>query len=416
MYSVFICLAMSLAAAENPSTENWPEFRGPLGNGQSASTGVPTRWSEKENIRWKTPIHGKGWSSPVVWGNQVWLTTAPEDGKQRFAVCVDRRTGKILHDIKVFDDPKPAFCHPYNSYASPTPAIEKGRVYLHFGSCGTACLDTKTGKVLWSRRDLPCDHHRGPGSSPILYRNLLVVHFDGLEPQYLVALDKRNGKTVWKKTRNIDYGTDNGDLKKAYGTPTVITWKGKDQLISPAAMATVAYDPLTGDELYSVYHGGMNAAARPVFARGKVFLCSGDGGVGMVAVRPDGRGNVTRSHVAWKRNKGVPNRASLVLVDSRLCMATEAGVVSCVDAENGKRVLQGRIQGTFVASPVSAGGNIYFFNREGTGYVVKAGGKWKLLATNRLEEGCMASPAIAGKALIVRTMKHLYCIEETRGK
>jgi outer membrane protein assembly factor BamB len=416
MHIALIFLAATLAAAETTPAENWPEYRGPQGNGQAAATGLPIRWSEKENVRWKTPIHGKGWSSPVVWGDQVWLTTAPPDGKKRFAICVDRRTGKIIRNIKVFDDPKPAYCIPYNSYASPTPAIEKGRVYVHFGSCGTACLDTATGKVLWSRRDLPCDHFRGPGSSPILYNGLLFIHFDGVDQQYIVALDKQNGKTVWKKDRAIDYGTDNGDYKKAYGTPSIIRSGGKAQLISPAAVATVAYDPASGDELWKVYHGGMNAAARPILAKGKMFLCSGDGGVGMVAVRPNGKGDVTKSHIAWKRRKGVPNRASLGLAGDLLFMATEPGVVSCVEAESGRKVWQERLRGPFVASPVMADGHIYFFNREGMGYVIDAARSWKLLATNRLEEGCMASPAVVGKALFVRTLKHLYCIEQSRRK
>src|SRR5262249_12818569 len=228
------CLPLIVSAfltAEAAAGETWPQFRGPRGEGRTDAVGLPVRWGEKENIVWKTPIHDKGWSSPVVWGGQVWMTTARADGKELFAVCVDRETGKILHDLKVFDVEKPAFCIPFNSYASPTPVIEEGRVYVHFGTYGTACLDTATGKKLWERRDLNCDHFRGPGSSPIVFGDLLFVHFDGFDVQYVVALDKATGKTVWKKDRAIDYGTDNGDLKKAYATPTVITVQGKPQLI-----------------------------------------------------------------------------------------------------------------------------------------------------------------------------------------
>jgi outer membrane protein assembly factor BamB len=221
---------------------------------------------------------------------------------------------------------------------------------------------------------------------------------------------------VWKKDRAIDYGSDNGDLKKAYSTPSIITSGGKAQLVSPAAMATVAYDPQTGAELWKVYHGGMNAAARPVQAKGKVFLCSGDGGLGMVAVRLDGKGDVTKTHLAWKRNKGVPNRSSLLQLGDLLYMVTDPGVVSCIEADTGKLVWQGRLRGPFIASPVAAGGHIYLFNRDGIGYVVDAGRSWKELAGNRLDEGCMASPAIAGRSLFVRTIKNLYCIEESRGK
>ena len=172
--------------------ENWPQFRGPTGDGMSDATGLPTTFSESENVRWKTPIHDKGWSSPVVWGDQVWLTTATEDGKQMYAICVDLNTGKVLHDIKLWDIAEPQYCHPYNSYASPTPAIEAGRVYVHFGAHGTAAIDTETGKVLWVRQDLPCNHFRGPGSSPIIVDDLLVLTFDGFDYNYLVALDKRH--------------------------------------------------------------------------------------------------------------------------------------------------------------------------------------------------------------------------------
>jgi outer membrane protein assembly factor BamB len=410
MHSALFLLTTIITASDSTPIRNWPEYRGPHGNGHAVATGLPVRWSETENVLWKTPIHGKGWSSPVVWGDQVWLTTAPADGKQRFAVCVHRRTGKILHDIKVFDDPKPAFCIPFNSYASPTPVVEEGRVYVHFGSCGTACLDTATGKTLWSRRDLPCDHWRGPGSSPIMYKGLLFIHFDGYDHQYVVALNKKNGKAVWKKDRAIAYGTDNGDLKKAYGTPSVITVGGKPQLVSSAAVATLAHDPFTGDEIWKVYHGGMNSAARPVVAGDKVFVCSGDGGLGLVAVRPEGKGDVTKSHVAWKLNRGAPNRSSLLVVGDLLYMVTDGGVASCVEPGTGRQLWQGRLAGQFVASPVEADGHIYLFNRDGTGYVAQAGRTWKLLSTNRLEEGCMASPAIVGKTLIVRTIHHLYCI------
>src|SRR6185312_13964218 len=220
------------------AADNWPSFRGPTGDGIADAKNLPTEWSERENVRWKSAIHGKGWSSPVVWGDQVWMTTADEvrgTGKVNpketggatgvkvekvtfYAICVDRKTGSIVHDVKLAEQNEPAFCHDFNSYASPTPAIEEGRVYAHFGSHGTWCIDTATGKPLWERRDLKCNHFRGPGSSPVIYKNLLVMIFDGFDYQYVIALDKSNGQTVWKKDRNTKYSTDNGDYKKAYAT------------------------------------------------------------------------------------------------------------------------------------------------------------------------------------------------------
>jgi outer membrane protein assembly factor BamB len=410
---IFLFLSALLYPSRASAGDNWPEFRGPLGNGHADATGLPVRWSETENIRWKTPIHDKGWSSPVIWGSQIWLTTATADGTQLFAVGIDRDTGKILHDIKVFDVEKPAFCHPFNSYASPTPVIEEGRVYVHFGSYGTACLDTASGRTLWSRRDLPCDHFRGPGSSPILYGNLLFIAFDGFDQQYVVALDKTTGRTVWKRDRDIDYGTTNGDLKKAYGTATVIKVDGTDQLVSPSAVATIAYDPATGQELWKVYHGGMNASARPLYGQGLLFISTGHpGAFRLFAMRPNGHGDITKSHVVWKLDRGVPLRPSLLLIEDLLYMVNETGVASCLEAQSGQRVWQQRLGKEYTASPMYADGRLYFFDQEGSGHVLQAGREAKVLANNRLDDGCMASPAVAGKALYVRTRTHLYRIEQ----
>jgi outer membrane protein assembly factor BamB len=394
--------------------DNWPEFRGPTADGHADATGLPIHWSETENIRWKVAIHGKGWSSPVIWGNQIWMTTAPPDGKQRFAVCVDRMTGKILHDIKVFVDPQPAFCHPFNSYASSTPAIEAGRIYVHFGSCGTACLDTNTGEILWTRRDLPCDHFRGPGSSPMLYKDRLFLQFDGFDLQYVVALDKATGKTLWKQPRNIDYGTDNGDLKKAFGTPIVIKVQGHEELISPSASATIAYDPASGQELWRVRHGGMNVGARPLFGHGLLYVSTGEvTPFRLLAIRPGGHGDVTTSHVIWKQNKGVPNRASMLMIGDLFFMANEDGIATCLETQTGQVVWQKRLGGQFTASPVFADERMVFFDQEGMSHVLEAGREPKIVAHNRLDDGCMASPAVVGKALYVRTKTHLYRIEQS---
>jgi outer membrane protein assembly factor BamB len=409
----FLTLSLSLLfAIPAPAGENWPEFRGPSADGQSRATGLPVTWNENENIVWKTSIHDKGWSSPVVWDKQIWMTTAREDGTELFAVCVDLDSGKVVHDLKVFDVEKPAFCHPFNSYASPTPAVEAGRVYVHFGSLGTACLDTATGKVLWTRRDLPCDHFRGAGSSPILYRDLLVIPFDGFDLQYVVALDKATGKTVWKTDRHIDFHGADGDFKKAYATPALIEVQGKPQLICPAAEATLALNPQTGAEIWRVLHGGMNEASRPLYGHGRVYLTSGHTSR-LLAVRPEGTGDITKGNVDWTfKEKPVPTRPSLLLLGDLLYMVSDNGVASCVDARTGELVDSLRLPGAFSASPVYADGQIYFPSQEKTTYVVRPGREMKLLAANKLDEGCMASPAVTGKALILRTRTHLYRIEQ----
>jgi outer membrane protein assembly factor BamB len=405
---------LSLAAAV-VAGDNWPRFRGPHGDGHADAAKLPLTWSESENVVWKTPIHDRGWSSPVVWGDQVWLTTAKANGTELFAVCVDRATGKVVYDFKLFDVARPdPLNNPTNSYASPTPAIEEGRVYLHFGSYGTACLDTKTAKVLWARRDLPCDHWRGPASSPVIYRDLLILTFDGHDVQYLAALDKATGKTVWKKDRSFEYGKLDGDLKKGYSTPSVITVSGKEQLVSASAFGTIAYDPQTGDELWKITHGGMNTAVTPLYGHGKVFVCTSDGGLQLVAVRPDGSGDVTKTHIEWTLNKNVPNRSSPLLVDDLLYMANGQGILSCIDVKTGKPVWQERIGGAYWASPVYAAGRLYFFNDTGTAVVGEPGRSWRKLAENKLDDGCMASPAVAGEALFVRTKTHLYRIEEKK--
>lgn len=394
-------------------TETWPQFRGPRGDGHAETVELPIHWSESQNVRWKTPIHGKAWSSPVVWGDRVWVTTATEDGRELSAVAVDRDSGRVLIDVKVFDVAKPQYCHPTNSYASSTPCLEEGRIYVHYGSAGTACLDAADGKTIWARRDLPCNHFRGPASSPVLFGNLLIVNFDGYDQQYVVALDKQTGRTVWRQERAIDYGTDNGDNKKAFSTPAIVDVEGKPQLISPAAAATVAYDPLSGNELWKVYHGGVNAAARPVTGHGRVFICTGDFGLRLLAVRLGGRGDVTKTHLDWKFGRSVPTRSSPLLIGDKLYVISDGGVVSWLEARTGRLAWQERLNGQFSASPLYAGGKIYFFSEDGVGYVADVSQGWKVVATNRLADGCMASPAVAGKTLIVRTRTHLYSIGST---
>ena len=396
------------------ANENWPQFRGPHANGQSSATGLPVTFGETENVRWKTPLHGKAWSSPGVWDKQIWMTAATKDGKELGAVCVDPESGRILREVVVFKIDKPQFCHPMNSYGTPTPVIEKDRVYLHFGMYGTACLDTTTAKPLWTRQDFPCDHFRGPASSPIVVDNLLILTFDGIDTQYLVALDKTTGKTVWKRDRNIVFDTNDPDYHKAYSTPAIITVQNRRQLVSPSAGATIAYTPQTGEEIWRVRSGGMNAAALPLFGNGLVYATSAAGGYQLFAVRPDGRGDVTESHVAWKFAKNVPTRSSQILLGERLFMISDAGVISCINAKSGQNVWQHRLGGAFSASPLSAGGRIYFFGEDGEVPVIAATDEYKLLSNNKLGDGFMASPAVYNNSLILRSRTHIYRIEKNQ--
>ena len=412
LMGVAVTLGCSAEAARTGAADNWLQFRGPTGDGKSPNVGLPLTWSETENIRWKTPIHGKGWSSPVVWDKQIWLTTATEDGKQRSAVCVDLDSGKIIHDRVVIEDPDPQFCHPMNSPASPTPVVEPGRVYVHFGSAGTACLETASGKTLWERYDLECNHHRGAASSPIVFGNLLIVPYDGYDVQYIVAFDKLTGKTAWKRDREItSYKSTDGDVKKAYGTCQVIEVDGQQQLIAPSAEATIAYDPRTGDELWRVRHGGMNVSARPLYDGRQLILNTGAGGLKMLAVDPRGKGDITDKNILWKYGQVVPTRPSQILLGDLLFMVDDRGIGSCLDTRTQKQLWKERFAGDYSASPVYVDGRIYFFDQAGRTPVIKPGDKYELLADNKLGDGYMASPAIVGKAFILRSRTHLYRVE-----
>lgn len=403
-------LSWQTAASAEVAASSWNQFRGPTGDGRSPSPNLPTTWSEQEHICWKTPISGKAWSSPVTENNTVWLTNATEDGSRLSVLAVDATNGTILKDLTVFEIAEPAFCHPFNSYASPTPVIAEGKLWVHYGSAGTACLDTDSGEILWARQDLPCDHHRGPGSSPILFENLLILTFDGFDRQYVAALNQDTGKTIWETPRSINYGSDDGDFKKAYCTPHVFTHAGRLQMVSPAAVGTIAYNPLTGQELWTVYHGGYNAAARPLYTHGVVVICMA-GGDRLLAVRPEGTGDITATNVVWKFAKSAPTRPSQVVVGDHLYMVSDKGVFSCLDISTGEPCWTTRHSGSHSASLIESGGRLYACDEDGTCVVFQATpDAWELIAENELESGCMASPAVISNDLIIRTKTHLYRI------
>lgn len=412
------------------AADSWPGFRGPTADGHSPSKTAPTKWSEKDNVAWKTEVHGKGWSSPVVLGEQVWVTTSdevldteppkkkggppanPVKAVHLFAVCADRASGKVLHDLKLGTVEKPQYCHPFNSYASCTPFLEGGRLYAHFGSLGTYCVDTATGKTLWSRLDLKCDHFRGPGSSVAVYGDLVYLILDGADLQYVIALDKKTGETKWKTDRKIKYGPGpgDGDHKKGYATPALLKLAGKDSLVCPSAECTIAYDPATGEEQWRFAHGGMNGALRPFTGNGLLYATSGHNGK-LFALKPDTlKGEVPKEAVVWQAAKGVSVRPSPILVGDLLLMVSDNGIATCLDAATGKQHWSERLDGEFSASPVCANGNVYFCNQIGKTFVVKADKTYSLLAENRLDGGFMASPAVVGDQLFLRTKTHLYAV------
>lgn len=421
---VLACLLLPLAAlggaAAPPAVpENWPDFRGPAGDGHSLGRGVPPAWSETQNVRWKIPIAGRAWSSPVVWGGQVWLTTATPDGREMSGICVDLKSGKVLMNRVLFrntvlEEPGPG--HESNSFASPSPVIEAGRVYLHFGKYGTACLDTRTFRTVWERRDLLCTHSAGPGSSPVLHGGRLFLTFDGIDVQYLAALDAKTGRTVWKTPRSVDWSTQtppaNTDVqqRKAFSTPFLTSWQGRTLLISSGAKATCAYDAESGKELWKVTYTGFSNAARPLVGGGLAYITTGYQRADLLAVRLGGSGDVTGTHVAWKVSKNVPLNPSPLLHEGLLYLVNSGGILTCLEAETGSQVWQERLQGPFSASPVLIEGRIFLFNENGIGTILEPGRTFRKVAENRLDDGLMASPAVAGGSLILRTKTHLYHI------
>ncbi len=421
--SIVVALVMLLGVGKFAFSidSNWSQFRGPEGDGISIGTELPIEFNESEHVRWKTEIHGKAWSSPVLWGSQIWMSTANDEGTELSAVCVDKETGKIIHDELLFKIEKPQFCHKFNSYASPTPVIEQGRIYVTFGSPGTACLDTATGKKIWERTDFVCNHYRAAGSSPILWKDLLLMNFDGSDEQYMVALDTATGKTVWRTDRSVDFqdldadgkpGSE-GDRRKGFATPHVYESDGQAILLSSGSKAHYAYDPRTGKELWRIEdHSSHSPCTRPVVGHGLAYIPSGHGSAGMLAVKLGGNGVLDETSIAWSMTKTYSNKPSVTLVDDLLFVISDLGIASCLDATSGENIWTHRLGGNFSSSPVVSGGRIYVGNEEGKFYVFEASREFNLLAENQFSEGFMASPAVDNQSLYLRSRTHLYRIEE----
>ena len=398
---------------ETVGSSFWPQYRGANGDGHAASSSnPPAEWGEDKNLAWKKEIAGRAWSSPVVYGDRIYLTNATDDGLHMSAVCIDRTTGKTIWDRVVFSNTETQKdFHAFNSYASPTPIVDARHLYVTFGAYGTACLDPESGRTLWERRDLECNHYRGAGSSPIFFQDLLIFHMDGFDYQYVIALNRSSGETAWRVDRSHDYGTDNGDFKKAYGTPQIIEVIRNEQkelqLLSPAAKAMFAYDPYTGKEHWRVRHDEHSAALRPLFDGETVYCSTGFSKGNLLAIDPSGRGDVTKTHVLWQASRAIGAKPSPLLIGGAIVSLEDKGMLTAFSKETGEVIWQLRLGGDFSSSPVCAGSNLYCFDEKGAGHVVSSEGK--LLHTNQLANGCLASPAIVDSELIVRTRDALYC-------
>lgn len=397
--------AAVLLLATPAAAGDWPEFRGPDGQGHSTESGLPAEWSEDRNVEWKTPVPGRGWSTPVVVDGRIWLTTGTADGGGVLRLLAfDADTGAETLNVEVFrieDENSP---NPKNSLASPTPIVDGDRVYVHFGSYGTAAVST-AGEILWTAR-FPYVTQHGYGGSPILYDDLLILNGDGYDVAFVLALDARTGEVRWKADREEP-------VSQAYSTPLAINVDGQDQIVSVAAFRASAHDPATGAELWRVRYGrGFSNVPRPVYGNGLVFIATGFQTPSMLAVRADGSGDVTDTHVAWTLRRGAPHTPSPLLVGDELYMVSDYGVLTCIDAESGEVHWQHRIGGNYSASPVFADGRIYLQSEEGKTTVIAPGTTYSELAVNQLDGSTLASMAVADGSVFLRTDSHLYRITE----
>lgn len=398
---------------------NWTHFRGSNMDGHASVNEVPLAWNDSLNVVWKTPVKGLGWSSPVIFDDQIWLTSATRDGKEMYALCFDLKTGKQLASLTLFTPVEIQRIHSTNSYATPTPCIAEGFVYVHFGGFGTACIDTKTFKTVWKREDLQCEHMQGPASSVILYKELLIVHLEGTSNPYVIALNKHTGETVWKSTRPADvYDKVEPVYRKSYQTPIVITVNGRDLLISNSAQMCFAHDANTGEVIWTVYYGYDSTVSQPLYYNGLVYVNSGwiflentPSFTRLYAINPEGKGDVTQTHVKWIYEDLVPQIPTPVIVDGKMYMVHDRGMASCIDAQTGTLIWKHQLNGNFNASPVYAGGYIYFFNVKGECTIVKPGENYSGIARNMIGETVKATPAFVDSGMILRTEKNLYLIK-----
>jgi outer membrane protein assembly factor BamB len=387
--------------------EDWPQFRGPTGQGHSTERGVPIEWSESRNVIWRTPIPGRGWSSPVVAGGRVWVTTATQGGGASLrALAFDAESGREVVNVEVFRIRSADLSNPKNSHASPTPIVDGNRVYVHFGAEGTAALTT-SGEIVW-RAKFPYESQHGNGGSPVLYGDLLILSCDGSNDAFVVALDTRTGKVRWKTPRRRPFD-------QAYSTPLVIRVGDRDEVVSVGAFRAAAYDPRSGKEIWRVSYGdGFSNVPRPVYGQGLVYIATGFQEPSLLAVRVDGTDDVTRTHIAWTRQRAAPLTPSPLLAGDELYIVNDVGIASCLNAKTGEAYWVQRLGGNYSASPVLADGRIYFRSEEGAATVIAAGKAFRKLATNVIDGETLASMAVSDGSIFIRTDSQLYRIGEQR--
>jgi len=404
--SFTLTLSLPLSAAE------WSQFRGAGGDGHADTAKLPTEWDQKKNVSWRSELPGNGWSSPVAVAGKIYLTTAvPGTGKGEYslrALCIDAKTGKTTWDVEVFkEDGSAPKIHSKNSHASPTPLVEGDNVFVHFGHMGTACLRTKDGSNVWSQTPLKYIPVHGAGGSPVVVDDKLIFCIDGTDKQVVVGLDKTSGKIAWQTPRK-------SSPKKpfSFATPLLISVDGKTQIVAQGSDVVMSLDPKTGTEIWRVKYNGYSVVPKAVFANGMIYMSTGYDNPVLYAIKPDGKGDVTDTHVAWTIKKGVPRNASPLFVGDALYLAADDGTVTCVDAKTGAERWNERVGKAYSSSPVFANGHIYLLAEDGTATVFKPGASYDPVATNKMGERALASYGVDGNALLLRTEKALYRIEQ----
>ena len=422
--TISICLVFLVFSPTTSFAQesNWTHFRGSNQNGISADSLVPVCWNDTTNIIWKTDIRGRGWSSPVIYGDQIWVTTATADGKAMSGICIDFKSGKQLFDILLFKQDSIYGKHAVNTYATPTPCIEDRFVYLNFGSSGTACVNTGNGQIEWKRDDLKCEHMQGTGASPILYKDLLILHYEGTDHQFIVALNKKNGATVWQTYRPSECYERLAPVgKKAYVTPIVITVGGKDLLISNGSAVCIAYEAETGKEVWRVVQGEDSTIAMPFAENGVVFFYTsfvtpevGEKYAELLAVDPKGLGDITKTNVLWRLKSPVLQLLTPLVKDGLIYTVSSRNNLMVIDAKTGATLYSKKLKNRYNSSPVFAGGRVYFTSVKGETVVLKAGRTLEVISENKLPGELFATPAIVQNSLIIRNESTLYRIGDKK--
>ena len=402
---------LALLACTSAPGEDWPQFGGPGAKGSSSEKGIPVSWSGKKNVAWKFRLPGTGWSSPVVVDGKVYLSAAvvgaksSKDNPSLVALSVDGRSGKLIWQTELFARARSSRRHQKNSHASPTPLIDDGRLYVHFGTNGTACLDL-AGRILWKNEELIYNPVHGGGSSPVRSGEVIVFSCDGAADPFVVGLDRKSGKIRWRTKRPESSGK-----LFAFATALSLDLAGKKQVILPGANWIAGYDPADGSELWRAWHGGYSVVPRPLYGHGLVYFSSSFDQAKLFAIRPDGKGEVTKTHIAWQSSRSAPHSPTPVLVGEELYCVSDRGIASCIEARTGKLYWRERVGGNYSASVLYADGRVYFQSEKGEGVVIEAGKKFKVLSRNKLGERTLASYAISSGAIYIRGADHLFKIQ-----